>query len=181
MATIACDMAHIGDPSKNCDDVFSGYGRKIYAVVPEDLESDLAYDAKTNSFGTSAFTFKEGKGAYIFYCKKDSVQFTSTGVENHSGYQNQLVFNIERDLDNASVILRRIKNRGDIIFLAEYREGGKFDVLWDPTSGTTFNNNYDSGTTADSDSGMSCTATCPICLFSKVYWEGTLTIAKETV
>ena len=64
------------------------------------------------------------------------------------------------------------------IFFAENPSGGYY-VVYDPTFGTEVNNNYDSGTTPDSDSGHAVTVTSNPNRYSLTTWSGTLTLKSE--
>lgn len=88
------------------------------------------------------------------------------------------MFTIDKDVENAAHVLRILKNRGDAIFFAENPAGGYY-VVYDPTFGTEVNNNYDSGTTPDSDSGHAVTVTSNPNRYSLTTWSGTLTLKPE--
>ena len=165
----------IGQAAAGCEEQFAGIGNQIYVAYPEDLTAPPTYDSTKEAFSTGAFTFKEGKGAWKFRIKKQSGQITSTGNEGAKGYNVQLLFTIDKDVENAAHVLRILKNRGDAIFFAENPSGGYF-VVYDPTFGTEVNNNYDSGTTPDSDSGHAVTVTSNPNRYSLTTWNGTLTV-----
>ena len=178
MAVMACDLMDIGQAAAGCDEQFAGIGNQIYVAYPEDLASPPTYDQNRAAFVTGAFTFKPTKGAWKFRIKKQSGQISSTGNEGAKGYNVQLMFTIDKDVENAAHVLRILKNRGDAIFFAENPSGGYY-VVYDPTFGTEVNNNYDSGTTPDSDSGHAVTVTSNPNRYSLTTWDGTLTIKSE--
>ena len=139
------------------------------------MKAPPTYDESKAAFASGAFTFKASKGAWKFRIKKQSGQISSTGNEGAKGYNVQLMFTIDKDVENAAHVLRILKNRGDAIFFAENPSGGYY-VVYDPTFGTEVNNNYDSGTTPDSDSGHAVTVTSNPNRYSLTTWDGTLTI-----
>ena len=109
-----------------------------------------------------------------------SVQLTSTGNEGPKGFNVQLVFVIDRDVENASQVIRILKNRGDAIFFVENPSApGTYRVVYDPVAGTEINANYDSGTTPDSDSGYTVTVTSNPNRYGLTSWTGTLTMASS--
>ncbi len=176
---LSCELMDIAQAVAGCEEEFSGLGNTVYAVLPEDLTAKPEYDETgAAAFSTSSFTFKEGKGAYKIRCKKQTVQITSTANEGAKGYNVQLVFTVEKDVKNAAQVFRVLKNKGDAIFLAEDPKGG-YLVVYDPVFGTELVNNYDTGTTPDSDTGHAVTVTCNPCRFSRTSWDGTLTIKSE--
>lgn len=150
----------------------------IYVAYPEDLEATPTYEENASKFSDTSFAFKTGKGAWRFRIKKQTGQVTATGNEGAKGWNVQLLFTIDRDVENASHVLRVLKNRGDAIFFAENPSvTGSYYVVYDPAFGTEINSNYDSGTTPDSDSGHQVTVTCNPCRYPLTTWSGTLTLA----
>ena len=178
MAELSCDLMDIGQAAAGCEEQFAGIGNQIYVAYPEDLKAPPTYDERKAAFASGAFTFKASKGAWKFRIKKQSGQISSTGNEGAKGYNVQLMFTIDKDVENAAHVLRILKNRGDAIFFAENPSGGYY-VVYDPTFGTEVNNNYDSGTTPDSDSGHAVTVTSNPNRYSLTTWSGTLTLKSE--
>ena len=178
MAELSCDLMDIGQAAAGCDEQFAGIGNQIYVAYPEDLTAKPVYEASKAAFTEASFAFSPGKGAWKFRIKKQSGQISSTGNEGAKGYNVQLIFTIDKDVENAAHVLRILKNRGDAIFFAENPAGGYY-VVYDPTFGTEVNNNYDSGTTPDSDSGHAVTVTSNPNRYSLTTWSGTLTLKSE--
>lgn len=173
MSALACDLMDIAQAAQGCEEQFAGIGQQIHVAYPEDLEAVPEFEANKAQFTSASFTFKSGKGAWKFRIKKQSGHITSTGNAGAKGYNVQLEFVIDRDIENAAHVLRILKNRGDAIFFAERSEGGYF-VIYDPISGTEINSNYDSGTTPESDSGHTVTVTSSPNRYSIAVWNGTI-------
>jgi hypothetical protein len=178
MAGMACELMDIGQAAAGCEEQFAGIGNQIYVAYPEDLTAKPQYEASKAAFTEASFAFSPGKGAWKFRIKKQSGQISSTGNEGAKGYNVQLMFTIDKDVKNAAHVLRILKNRGDAIFFAENPAGGYY-VVYDPTFGTEVNNNYDSGTTPDSDSGHAVTVTSNPNRYSLTTWAGVLTLRSE--
>ena len=180
MAGLSCDLKDIAQASAGCEEQLSGLGNTVYVAYPEDLAAAPTYEENAASFASTAFKFSEGKGAWKIRCKKQSVQLTSTGNEGPKGFNVQLVFVIDRDVENASQVIRILKNRGDAIFFVENPSvPGTYRVVYDPVAGTEINANYDSGTTPDSDSGYTVTVTSNPNRYGLTSWTGTLTIKSD--
>ena len=178
MAELSCDLQDIGQAAAGCEEQFAGIGNQIYVAYPEDLEAAPEYEEGKAEFTSASFTFKSQKGAWKFRIKKQTGQITATGNEGAKGYNVQLMFTIDKDVENAAQVLRILKNRGDAIFFAENPSGGYY-VVYDPIFGTEVNNNYDSGTTPDSDSGHTVTVTSNPNRYSLTTWTGTLTLKSS--
>ena len=177
---LSCDLKDIAQAASGCEEQFAGLGTQIYVAYPEDLTATPEYEEDGAKFTEASFTFKSGKGAWRFRIKKQTGQITSTGNEGAKGWNVQLLFTIDKDVENASQVLRILKNRGDAIFFAENpSEPGTYYVVYDPVFGTEINSNYDSGTTPDSDSGHSVTVTSNPNRYPLCTWTGTLTLATE--
>lgn len=176
---VSCDLKDIAQAAAGCSEQYAGLGNTVYVVLPEDLEAKPEYEETGEAaFATTAFTFAATKGAYKIRCKKQTVQITSTANEGARGYNVQLMFTVDKDVMNAAKVFRILKNKGDAIFLVENPAGGYY-VVYDPQFGTELVNNYDTGTTPDSDMGHTVTVTCNPCPFALTSWNGTLTIKSE--
>ena len=177
---LSCDLKDIAQAAAGCEEQLSGLGNMVYVAYPEDLTATPEYSDDAATFDSSAFTFKASKGAWKIRCKKQSVQLTATGNEGPKGFNVQLVFVIDRDVENASQVIRILKNRGDAIFFVENPSSpGTYRVVYDPVAGTEINANYDSGTTPDSDSGYTVTVTSNPNRYGLTSWTGTLTLASS--
>lgn len=176
---LSCDLMDIAQAAAGCSEQYAGLGNTVYVALPEDLTAKPAYEEDGQAaFASTAFAFKEGKGAYKIRCKKQTVQITSTANEGARGYSVQLMFTVDKDVMNAAQVFRVLKNKGDAIFLVQNPAGGYY-VVYDPDFGTELVNNYDTGTTPDSDMGHTVTVTCNPCPFSLTSWEGTLAVKSE--
>ena len=177
---LSCDLKDIAQAAAGCEEQLSGLGNMVYVAYPEDLTATPEYSEDAATFDSSAFTFKASKGAWKIRCKKQSVQLTATGNEGPKGFNVQLVFVVDRDVENASQVIRILKNRGDAIFFVENPSSpGTYRVVYDPVAGTEINANYDSGTTPDSDSGYTVTVTSNPNRYGLTSWTGTLTLASS--
>ena len=177
---LSCDLKDIAQAAAGCEEQLSGLGNMVYVAYPEDLTATPEYSEDAATFDSSAFTFKASKGAWKIRCKKQSVQLTATGNEGPKGFNVQLVFVIDRDVESASQVIRILKNRGDAIFFVENPSSpGTYRVVYDPVAGTEINANYDSGTTPDSDSGYTVTVTSNPNRYGLTSWTGTLTLASS--
>jgi hypothetical protein len=176
---LSCEIMDIAQAAAGCEEQFSGLGNTVYVALPEDLTAPPEYEESGKAaYSTSAFTFDAEKGAYKIRCKKQTVQITATANEGAKGYNVQMMFTVDKDVMNAAQVFRVLKNRGDVIFFAENPAGGYY-VVYDPHFGTEIVNNYDTGTTPDSDMGHTVTVTCNPCPFALTSWDGTLTIKSE--
>lgn len=182
MAELAssCDLQDIALAAAGCEEQFSGLGNHVFFALPEDLTALPEYDEATGTFAESAFTFKSGKGAYKCRIKKQTAKISSTGNEGPKGYNVSFTFNIDRDVQVASKVLRIMKNRGDVIVFGQNPAGGYY-VIYDPMFGTEINNNFDSGDTPESDSGHTVTVTCNPCKYPVTPWDGVLKVKSEEV
>ena len=178
MPGIPCDLMNIASQAAGCKEQFSGLGNNVYVAYPEDFTFKPLYDSGNAEFTSDSFTFKPGRGAWSFRIKKQTGQIQATGNEGAKGWNISANFTIDRDVINASKVLRILKNRGDAIFFFENPSEGYF-VVYDPTFGTEVNSNYDSGTTPDSDTGHTVTVTCNPCRYPLTSWNGTLTLASK--
>lgn len=179
MAELSCDLMDIAQAAAGCSEQYAGLGNTVYVALPEDLTAKPAYEEDGQAaFASTAFTFNEGKGAYKIRCKKQTVQITSTANEGARGYSVQLMFTVDKDVMNAAQVFRILKNKGDAIFFVQNPAGGYY-VVYDPDFGTELVNNYDTGTTPDSDMGHTVTVTCNPCPFALTSWAGTLTVKSE--
>ena len=152
---LSCDLKDIAQAASGCEEQFAGLGMQIYVAYPEDLTATPEYEENGAKFTEASFTFKSGKGAWKFRIKKQTGQITSTGNEGAKGWNVQLLFTIDKDVENT------------------------YYVVYDPVFGTEINSNYDSGTTPDSDSGHSVTVTSNPNRYPLCTWTGTLTMATE--
>lgn len=176
---VSCDLKDIAQAAAGCSEQYAGLGNTVYVALPEDLEAKPEYEETGEAaFATTAFTFAATKGAYKIRCKKQTVQITSTANEGARGYNVQLMFTVDKDVMNAAQVFRVLKNKGDAIFFVQNPAGGYY-VVYDPDFGTELVNNYDTGTTPDSDMGHTVTVTCNPCPFALTSWKGTLTVKSE--
>lgn len=179
MAEVSCELMDVAQAAQGCSEQYAGLGNMVYVALPDDLEAKPTYAENGKAaYASSAFTFKASKGAYKIRCKKQTVQITSTANAGAGGYNVQLMFTVDKDVMNAAQVFRVLKNMGDAIFFVENPAGGYY-VVYDPSFGTELANNYDTGTTPDSDMGHAVTVTCNPCPFSLTSWDGTLTIKSE--
>lgn len=173
MKTTAAILNDVGNNEYSYDEFLAGVSANLYVVNPEDLKVRPAFaeDGSSNfqSFSFDKSNFKSGKYAYLFHIKKDSGQNQATGIDGAKGYNQSLAFTIEKDVRNASQVLRAIKNHEDFYFLCEESDASAFQVVGDPVRGSRLNNNFDSGTTPESDSGLACTVTAAS-RFSVAWW-----------
>lgn len=175
MATLNCDLMDIGTgEAAGCEEFLAGLGAHIYAVDPDDLLFEPQFkddgSAAFKAFSFDKANFKTGKKAYKIKIKKQTGHNQATGNEGPKGYQQQLELTIDKDVKNAAQVLRIIKNKGDFYFLIPEANGTSYQVVGDPVYGSALNNNYDSGTTPDSDSGHMVTITSSPCRFSLQTW-----------
>lgn len=174
MGTLSCDLMDIGLDANSCEEALAGLGAYIYAVDPDDLKVQPDYEedgsAKFQAYSFDKLNFKEGKKAYKIKIKKQSGQNQATGTDGAKGYSISLTFTVDKDVKNAAKVLRIIKNKGDFYFLAPEADNKSYQVVGNPVFGSALNNNYDSGTTPDSDSGHSITVTSQPSRFSIVTW-----------
>ena len=148
-------MKDIAQAASGCEEQFAGLGTQICVAYPEDLTATPVYNEDSASFSSTSFKFKPGKGAWKFRIKKQTGQITSTGNEGAKGWNVQLLFTIDKDVENT------------------------YYVVYDPVFGTEINSNYDSGTTPDSDSGHSVTVTSNPNRYPLSTWTGTLTLKSD--
>ena len=99
---LSCDLKDIAQAASGCEEQFAGLGTQIYVAYPEDLTAAPEYEENGAKFTEASFTFKSGKGAWKFRIKKQTGQITSTGNEGAKGWNVQLLFTIDKDVENAS-------------------------------------------------------------------------------
>ena len=176
---LPCDLMDIGDAAVNCEEDFSGLGFRVYVAYPEDLNSVPDFDEGKAAFPAEAFTFKEGRGAWRINIKKRSAHIDSTGNEG-AGYSMVGTFVIDKDLENAAVVLRKLKNRGDAIFFFE-RLDGTYSVIYDKFAGTEIKNSFATGAQPSDEHGQTVTVTCNPCRYSDIRWTGSITLKSAAV
>lgn len=176
---LPCDIMDLGgDAAHSCEEDFAGYGQNVYVAYPEDLTAIPDFESGKATFGSEAFAFKPSRGAWRFRIKRRSAHIDSTGNEG-AGYNVVATFVIDKDLENASTVLRKLKNRGDAIFFFE-RYDGDFTVVYDKIAGTDVNNNFASGANPGDEHGQTVTVTCNPCRYSEVTWKGTISLKSES-
>lgn len=174
-------LSDVGNNEYSYDEFLAGLAANLYAVDPSFLVNRPKYanDGSSNyqSFSFDKANFYSGRYALLFHIKKDSGQNQANGIDGPKGYNQSLTFTVEKDIRNASQVLRAIKNHEDFYFLCEETEGDSFQVVGDPVRGSRLTNNFDSGTTPESDSGLSCTVTAAS-RFSVAWWAPAKNAAK---
>lgn len=159
----------------NCEEQYAGLGKVVYAVRPSALGNAPKY---INEIGKARFAawafdkanFNAGLKAFAINVKKTTSQNQGTGIEGPKGFGQSLTFVVQKDIENCAAALRVMKNEGDWYFLVPFGNEGAYQVIGDPVYGSTINGNFDSGTTADSDSGITFTVACPSSPYPVVLW-----------
>lgn len=172
---LICSITHVSTTTGCTEETFSGLGKIIYVAFPEDLASKPLCPNGGNQYNEEAFSFKPGRGAWCIFIRKNSGQIVSSPIRGAGGYETQLKFTIDRQFAVASQVLRVLKNRSDIIFFAQARDGTYY-VLYNPVFGINMSNGFDSGNTSDSEYGMEVTVTSTPCKWPFYKWDGTLTL-----
>jgi len=181
-----CDLADITAAS-NCGEDQPGIATTIYVGFKNDLETPYprlktpgagggTFELGDYSYveGTPGFKFKSGKAFNKWEIKTDSGQFTFNSNGQKKGYTQQLVGGFDSMTPELSAMLRTLNNRPDAFFV--WPEGEKYVCLYDPDRNITIDLGgiaYDSGTTPDSDTGVTFTIslnTRP----PKTYYDGTI-------
>ena len=171
---LPCDIMDLGSTGASCEEDFAGFGFRVYVAYPEDLTEIPDYDSGKANYPVEAFTFKPGRGAWLFNIKKRSAHIDSTPNEG-PGYNMVGTFVIDKDLENASTVLRKLKNRGDAIFFFE-RLDGTFSVVYDKFAGTEVSNSFATGAQPNDEHGQTVTVTCNPCRYSDIRWTGKITL-----
>lgn len=175
---LACDINDIASAATSCEEQYAGLGKVVYAVRPSDLANapkyvEAAGKARFMAYSFDKANFLSGKKAFTINVKKSTSQNQGTGIEGPKGFSQSLTFVVQKDIENCAHALRVMKNEGDWYFLVPFGSEGLYQVIGDPVYGSTINGNFDSGTTPDSDSGITFTVACPSAPYPVVYWEPT--------
>lgn len=159
-----CDINDIG-AALNCDEQQRISGRTIYAVRPSDLaNAPRLVEGNTTRFAPWAFdkmNFLYGRKAFTINARTQTPQSSSNGIEGPKGFGNSLTFIVERDIEACAAALRVMKNDGDWYFLVPFGNDGAYQVIGDPVYGSDINGSFDSGTTADSEMGITFNISVP--------------------
>lgn len=175
---LACDINDIASAATSCEELYAGLGKVVYAVRPSDLANAPKYAEESGKARFMAYSFDKanflsGKKAFTINVKKSTSQNQGTGIEGPKGFSQSLTFVVQKDIENCAHALRVMKNEENLYFLVPFGSEGLYQVIGDPVYGSTINGNFDSGTTADSDSGITFTVACPSAPYPVVYWEPT--------
>ena len=169
-----CDINDIA-MGGNCEELYAGLGKVVYAVRPSALGNVPKYinergKARFAAWAFDKANFNAGLKAFTINVKKTTSQNQGAGIEGPKGFSQSLTFVVQKDIENCAAALRVMKNEGDWYFLVPFGNEGAYQVVGDPVYGSTINGNFDSGTTADSDSGITFTVACPSSPYPVALW-----------
>jgi hypothetical protein len=180
-----CDLTGIAN-EQECTEVVPGIPADIYvarkswlATLPQfkNIIDASLYTDFVEIDDTPGFTFITGKAFILWGTVPDAAQHTFTSNGDRKGFTQTLVCKIQVADQNASAAMRAINNAMDRFFV--FREGDKFVVFFDPERNSTIQIEGDSGTTPDSDSGITLTATLQS-RSPKTYYTGTISTVPAT-
>ncbi|MCD8176737.1 MAG: hypothetical protein LUE98_04655 [Tannerellaceae bacterium] len=189
-----CDLQAITE-ADNCGEATRGIATIIYVGFKGDLKArprlktpsdgngsfglgDYSYVEETPGF--TAANFKDGKSMVEWEIRTDSGQFTLSSNGQKAGFTQTLTFGFDQMTPEIASMLRVINNRKDIFFAIP--EGDQFQLLYDPDRNVSIDSGgiaYDSGTTPDSDSGVTIAINLST-VSSKTYYNGTVSTTPAT-
>lgn len=179
---MACNLIpNVGYNTGACSENFSGVGGEVFIFLKEDLEAAPAYDetGKTNSFKeTTAFKFKQGKGAYRVKLKKQVNSVTWSNNPNSGGYTVTATFTVADDMDNMAINGRALNNLGGdwgVMIPKSTADGtDEYYVIYNHQFGlSTFTVEGTTGDAPDSDHGHTYTVAATM-LYGPTTWKGTI-------
>lgn len=180
-----CDLADITAAS-DCGESLAGLPTRLYVGFKDDLTArprlkrptgeagDFAFGDYSYIEETPGFEFKDGKHFFMWDIRTDSGQITSSLIAQKKGYTQSLTLGFEIMTPFISSLMRMLGNRKDVFFLIP--EGDEYIAFYDPDRDFVIDSGgiaYDSGTTADSESGTTVTMSLNT-LPPKTYYKGTV-------
>lgn len=179
-----CDLADI-TAEDLCGESLAGIASLMYVGFKNDLVSlprlktpGTSADFKLGDYShieeTPGFVFKTGKCFRKWEIKTESGQFQFSSAGQQKGFIQTLNFGMDSLTPEAAAQFRAINNRKDLFFVIP--EGDKFVVIYDPDRNVKIDSggiSFDSGTTADSESGVTVAITLAS-VSPKTYYTGTV-------
>lgn len=162
-----CNLKSVILSGESCETNYAGVGDRVYFGLKSDLDKKPTIDdfeTGKNCYKSSAFSDLQGK-LYAIDIKADSGQVTGEGAEGVEGHSNVGTFVVDKNVDDAVAVLRSARMLDTIWFIPDGK--GKYYVLYSATKKAKVADNYDSGTTYDSDHGLTVTITVAPCEFAE--------------
>lgn len=167
MATCNLKSVLMGE---TCENDYAGVGDRVYFARKADLTAKPTiedFNPDTNEYKAAAFNDLQGK-MYAIDIKPDSGQVTGEGAEGVEGHSNVGTFVVNKNVDAAVAVLRNARMLDCVWFIPDNK--GKYYVLYSSAKKARVATNYDSGTTYDSDHGVTATVTVAPCEFVECKW-----------
>lgn len=184
-----CDFAD-QTAATSCEEALAGIATTVYIGFKNDMVDPLPQlmvpgaDAANFTLGdyakiedTPGFKPKTGKKFYKWEFDTDTGQLTTSSVGQQKGFTQTFTFKMKNMTPELSALLRNLNNRKDIFFL--FPEDDHYVAIYDPFRNVNIDSGgiaYDSGTTSDSDSGVTITVTLATKL-PKTYYFGTVPLS----
>lgn len=184
-----CDFAD-QTAATSCEEALAGIATTVYIGFKNDMVDPLPQlmvpgaDAADFALGdyakiedTPGFKPKTGKKFYKWEFDTDTGQLTTSSVGQQKGFTQTFTFKMKNMTPELSALLRNLNNRKDIFFL--FPEDDHYVAIYDPFRNVNIDSGgiaYDSGTTSDSDSGVTITVTLATKL-PKTYYFGTVPLS----
>lgn len=182
-----CDLADI-TAATDCGESLAGIASVVYVGFKGDLvnpprlkqpgsgSSGFTLGDYSYIESTPGFTFKSGKGFKKWEIATDTGQFTLSSNGQKKGFVQTINFGFDSISPEIAAMLRTINNRKDVFFVLP--EGEQYQVVYDPDRNVSIDSGgiaYDSGTTPDSDQGLTVSINLST-VSPKTYYDGTITV-----
>lgn len=180
MAVTQCDLADLA-ANDACTEQFSGISTTIYIGFKSELKAPVEMKASPAAIEdyahlaeTPGFVFNTGKKFYKWEIATDSGQYTYKSNGQNKGFLQTLQFKVDTQDAQVSQMLRVLNNHKDAFIL--FPEGDKYIAMYNKDRNIKIDDggiSGDSGTTIESESGVTISVSVPS-IVPKLYYAGTV-------
>lgn len=180
-AKTLCDFASV-TAEQFCGETLAGIANVAYIGFKGDLKALPKFKTATETMADfvniepePGFGFKNGKCFYKWEFTAETGQLTYSSNGQGKGFTQTFVMKLDRQDAEAAALYRVMNNRKDIFILIP--EGDHYVCIYDPDRNVKIDSGGiagDSGTTPDSDNGVTITMTLPT-IAPKTFYAGTVT------
>lgn len=167
---MACNLKSALKDKNNCKLTMAGTGDRVFFFDKNDLYGEdgaLPVPGDGGKYEANAFANLQGK-LYAVDIKTDSGQVTSAKTAEVEANSQIGTFVVADNIDAFNETAHALAFMDFGCFIP--RVGGGYYVIMSPYKKTKLENNYDSGTTYDSDHGFTATVTAAPCEYAVTTW-----------
>ncbi len=169
---MTCELFSVG--TSECAENFSGVGNYLLVVSGAALAGKtITYDEEEAKYTDDSF---EGVDAVKIKIVADTGQVTANNNPGGGGFNNIVTARVGKDLKKMSALSRRLNNMDDYFVFVPTGKTNEYYVVGDPNRAMQYQDNFDSGTTPESDHGHTLTFTVNSCLYSAPTWTGSVNV-----